>query len=80
LLLESHTGCDKYLYLWDYNPLARFDATQKLLKDKRLKIAVRSEGHKAMLENNYNVKVDAIIEDWDINQLEKFLGEDDEQN
>ena len=80
LLLESHTGCDKYLYLWDYNPLARFDATQKLLKDKRLKIAVRSEGHKAMLENNYNVKVDAIIEDWDINQLEKFLGEDNEQN
>jgi len=80
-MLQSHTACEKYLYLWDVEfGAAKFDQVCEVLKDDRLKIAARSEGHKAILENNYNVKVDAIIEDWNRDQLEKFLGEDNEQN
>lgn len=77
-LLDSHTACEKYLYLWDINPPSDFEQALELLKDNRIKIATRSEGHKAILENNYNIKVDAIIEDWDKNQLEEFLGVNNE--
>jgi hypothetical protein len=51
-----------------------------MLNDKRLKIATRSLDQKALLENKYNVKVDAIVEDWNRNQLEEFLGVNNEQN
>ena len=77
-MLESHTACEKYLYLWDVTAPATFDEISSVLKDKRLKIATRSEGHKAILENNYNVKVDAVVDDWNRNQLEEFLGVNNE--
>jgi hypothetical protein len=77
-MLDSHTACEKYLYLWEATAPAKFDKVSSLLKDKRLKIATRSEGHKAILENNYNIKVDAVIDDWNRNQLKKFLGVNNE--
>ncbi len=79
-MLGSHTACEKYLYLWGDTAPANFGEVSSILKDKRLKIATRSEGHKAILENNYNIKVDAVIDDWNKDQLEKFLGVNNEQN
>lgn len=73
-MLKSHTACEKYLYLWDAEfGTIGFDQVCKTLKDDRLKIAVRGEGTKAILENNYNVKVDAIIEDWNRGQLKRIF-------
>ena len=79
-ILDSHTSCDKYFYLWELDFPTDFDMTCRMLNDKRLKIATRSLDQKALLENKYNVKVDAIVEDWNRNQLEEFLGVNNEQN
>ena len=73
-----HTSCDKYFYLWELDFPSDFDMTCRMLKDKRLKIATRSLDQKALLENKYNVKVDAVVEDWNRSQLEEFLGVNNE--
>ena len=77
-MLDSHTSCGKYFYLWELDFPSDFDMTCRMLKDKRLKIATRSLDQKALLENKYNVKVDAVVEDWNRSQLEEFLGVNNE--
>jgi len=70
--LKIPNKSDRYLYLWDLDWLENpvyFSSAMKILRDKKLKVIARSQSHAELIENFANIKVHAIVDNWDVNQL-----------
>jgi len=60
-------------YMWDLEFLRmrpkQYDIARDLMRHPKVKIIARNITHAALVKNNFNRKVDAIIKDFDIPQI-----------
>ncbi len=62
----------KYFYIWDLEWIRRtfpYESYAQIYRNPKLKIIARSDSHKIILENNFNIKVFDVMNDWDRNKL-----------
>ncbi len=78
-LLERHqSNAPKYLYVWDLEFLRYPHVLDESMiyswYNNDYGIITRCEDYKQVLENNFDVKVKAVIPDCDISQFISFIG------
>tara|TARA_A100001201_G_scaffold42496_1_gene43301 strand:+ start:18 stop:470 length:453 start_codon:yes stop_codon:yes gene_type:complete len=73
--LKLANKSDRYLYLWDLDWLENpvyFSTAMEVLRSDKLKVIARSKSHAKMIENFANIKVHAIIDNWNKNDIVKL--------
>ena len=71
-LNKSSSNSKKVFYLWNFEWIDKtfnFYGIQKILNNKDLRIVVRSQLQADLLKHNFNVEVDAIQEDFNLEKL-----------
>jgi hypothetical protein len=71
-MLKTSVNSKKCLYLWDMEWLGQrtvYKGVKKLLSDDRIKIICRSQLQADIIKNNYNVDVDGIEEEFNLENI-----------
>ena len=70
-MLKTSVNSKKCLYLWNMEWMGQrtvYKGVKKLLSDDRIKIICRSQLQADIIKNNYNVDVDGIEEEFNLEQ------------
>jgi hypothetical protein len=71
-MLKTSVNSKKCLYLWNMEWLGQrtvYKGVKKLLSDDRIKIICRSQLQADIIKNNYNVDIDGIEEDFNLENI-----------
>lgn len=71
-MLKTSVNSKKCLYLWNMEWLGQrtvYKGVKKLLSDDRIKIICRSQLQADIIKNNYNVDVDGIEEEFNLENI-----------
>jgi hypothetical protein len=76
MMIKTKNNAKKFLYLWDLEWLRKpmdFNYVSSIVRNPELNIITRSHSHKELFENYSNKKVAGIVDDWDMEKMEKIL-------
>jgi len=71
-MLKTSVNSKKCLYLWNMEWLGQrtvYKGVKKLLSDDRIKIICRSQLQADIIKNNYNIDVDGIEEEFNLENI-----------
>jgi hypothetical protein len=74
--IKTNNNSKKFLYLWDMewlrNPMD-FNYVNSVLSNDDIAIISRSNSHSDLIKNYCNKEVAGVVQDWDMEQLEKIV-------
>jgi len=74
--IKTNNNSKKFLYLWDMewlrNPMD-FNYVNSVLSNDDIAIISRSNSHSDLINNYCNKEVAGVVQDWDMEQLEKIV-------
>ena len=76
MMIKTKNNAKKFLYLWDLEWLRKpmdFNYVSSIVRNPELNIITRSYSHKELFENYSNKKVAGVVDDWDMEKMEKIL-------
>lgn len=74
--IKTNNNSKKFLYLWDMewlrNPMD-FNYVNSVLSNDDIAIISRSNSHSDLIKNYCNKEVAGVVQDWNMEQLEKIV-------
>ncbi len=74
--IKTNNNSKKFLYLWDVEWIRKpldFNYVNSVLSNDDIAIISRSNSHSGLIKNYCNKEVAGVVQDWDMEQLEKII-------
>jgi len=74
--IKTNNNSKKFLYLWDVEWIRKpmdFNYVNSVLSNDDIAIISRSNSHSDLIKNYCNKEVAGVVQDWDMEQLEKII-------